>query len=151
MLGQSACNFRNAALPPNLPNRSDGFPLQAVSFLGNDGMSWIYVHGRIRPQEEGLDPTDVLRQAVELLPASTDVTVSVPHTSLSPRGLWRCVDVAMLCIGIRVPLDLGKRPRLLSALGLRTCGIANDWVTAGSAWVCPFPVFLGLTSLGALH
>ncbi|MDE0886328.1 MAG: hypothetical protein OSB70_12445 [Myxococcota bacterium] len=50
--------------------------------LGNDGMSWIYVHGRIRPQEQGLEPTDVLRQAVELLPASTDVTVSVPHTSL---------------------------------------------------------------------
>jgi hypothetical protein len=50
--------------------------------LGSDGLSWIYVHGRIRPQEEGLAPTDVLRQAVELLPASTDVSVSVPHTSL---------------------------------------------------------------------
>jgi len=50
--------------------------------LGADGVSWIYVHGRIRPQQEGLEPTDVLRQAVELLPASTDVTVSVPHTSL---------------------------------------------------------------------
>jgi hypothetical protein len=50
--------------------------------LGSDGTSWIYVHGRILPQEEGLQPTDVLRQAVELLPASADITVSVPHTSL---------------------------------------------------------------------
>ncbi|HIF97788.1 MAG TPA: hypothetical protein EYQ54_12310, partial [Myxococcales bacterium] len=55
--------------------------------LGADGISWIYVHGRIRPQQEGLEPTDVLRQAVELLPASTDVTVSVPHTSLLANGI----------------------------------------------------------------
>ena len=55
--------------------------------LGSDGMSWIYVHGRIRPQQEGLAPTDVLRQAVELLPASTEVTVSVPHTSLLANSI----------------------------------------------------------------
>ncbi len=55
--------------------------------LGSDGLSWIYVHGRIRPQEQGLAPTDILRQAVELLPASTDVTVSVPHTSLLANSI----------------------------------------------------------------
>jgi len=55
--------------------------------LGSDGLSWIYVHGRIRPQQEDLKPTEVLRQAVELLPASTDVTVSVPHTSLLANAI----------------------------------------------------------------
>jgi len=75
----------------NLVERSPWVTLGGVRVtslvLGNDGMSWIYVHGRIRPQEEGLDPTDVLRQAVELLPASTDVTVSVPHTSLLANAI----------------------------------------------------------------
>ncbi len=55
--------------------------------LGSDGITWIYVHGRIPPQQEGLAPTDVLRQAVELLPASTDVSVSVPHTSLLANAI----------------------------------------------------------------
>ena len=55
--------------------------------LGSDGTSWIYVHGRILPQEEGLEPSDVLRQAVELLPATADITVSVPHTSLLANAI----------------------------------------------------------------
>lgn len=55
--------------------------------LGSDGTSWIYVHGRILPQEEGLQPSDVLRQAVELLPATADITVSVPHTSLLANAI----------------------------------------------------------------
>ncbi len=50
--------------------------------LGSDGITWLYVHGRIGPQPENLPPTGVLRQAVELLPASTDVSVTVPHNSL---------------------------------------------------------------------
>jgi hypothetical protein len=32
--------------------------------LGSDGLSWIYVHGRIRPQQEGLKPT---RAAVAII------------------------------------------------------------------------------------
>ena len=55
--------------------------------FGSDGTSWIYVHGRILPQEDGLEPTDVLRQAVELLPATADVSVSVPHTSLLANAI----------------------------------------------------------------
>ncbi len=50
--------------------------------LASDGITWLYVHGHIGPQPEGLPPTGVLRQAVELLPASSDVSVTVPHNSL---------------------------------------------------------------------
>ena len=50
--------------------------------LANDRISWIYVNGQIMPQPEGLDPTDVLRQAVEMLPASVDISVTVPHNAL---------------------------------------------------------------------
>ena len=45
--------------------------------LGSDGLSWIYVHGRIRPQQEGLKPTEVLRQAVE-----EDDGVAVDHSDV---------------------------------------------------------------------
>lgn len=55
--------------------------------LASDGITWIYVQGRIVPQPEGLDPTDVLRQAVDLLPASADVNVSVPHNSLLANAI----------------------------------------------------------------
>ncbi len=50
--------------------------------LASDGVTWLYVNGREIPQPEGLDPTDVLRQAVDLLPAQADVSVSLPHNAL---------------------------------------------------------------------
>ncbi|MFP6640808.1 MAG: hypothetical protein VCC04_11240 [Myxococcota bacterium] len=55
--------------------------------LGSDGVSWIYVEGQIEPQPDGLPPTDVLRQAVELLPATASVTVTVPHNSLLANAI----------------------------------------------------------------
>jgi hypothetical protein len=55
--------------------------------LASDGVTWIYVQGRIVPQPEGLQPTDVLRQAVDLLPATADVNVSVPHNSLVANAI----------------------------------------------------------------
>jgi hypothetical protein len=59
----------------------------ATLVLANDGISWIYVNGRIVPQPEGLDPTDVLREAIEMLPANVDVNVSVPHNALLANGI----------------------------------------------------------------
>jgi len=50
--------------------------------LASDGVTWLYVDGREIPQPEGLDPTDVLRQAVDLLPAQADVSATLPHNAL---------------------------------------------------------------------
>lgn len=50
--------------------------------LASDGITWLYVNGRAIPQPEGLDPTDVLRQAIDLLPAHGDVSVALPHNAL---------------------------------------------------------------------
>jgi len=50
--------------------------------LGSDGVTWLYVNGREIPQPEGLGPTDVLRQAIDLLPAQADVSVALPHNAL---------------------------------------------------------------------
>jgi len=55
--------------------------------LASDGLSWIYVNGHVNPQPEGLEPTDVLRQAVALLPANADVTVTVPHNALLSNAI----------------------------------------------------------------
>ncbi|MEE3327258.1 MAG: hypothetical protein VX252_07990, partial [Myxococcota bacterium] len=64
--------------------------------LGSDGITWIYVQGQIEPQSEGLRPTDVLKQAVELLPASAAVTVTVPHNSLLANGILIAYASALL-------------------------------------------------------
>ena len=64
--------------------------------LGSDGISWIYVQGQIEPQSEGLRPTDVLKQAVELLPATAAVTVTVPHNSLLANGILIAYASALL-------------------------------------------------------
>ncbi len=67
--------------------------------LGSDGITWIYVQGRIVPQPEGLDPTDVLRQAVDLLPANANVNVSVPHNALLANAIL-IVYAAVLIWGL---------------------------------------------------
>ena len=64
--------------------------------LGSDGITWIYVQGQIEPQSEGLRPTDVLKQAVELLPATAAVTVTVPHNSLLANGILIAYASALL-------------------------------------------------------
>ncbi|MFL2937305.1 MAG: hypothetical protein ACJZ7Z_11305 [Myxococcota bacterium] len=64
--------------------------------LGSDGITWIYVQGQIEPQNEGLRPTDVLKQAVALLPASAAVTVTVPHNSLLANGILIAYASALL-------------------------------------------------------
>ena len=50
--------------------------------LGKDGRTWLYVGGRVLPPPDGLDPTDVLREAVRQLPATGEVVVSVPHNAV---------------------------------------------------------------------
>ncbi len=55
--------------------------------LASDGVTWLYVNGRDIPQPEGLEPTDVLRQAIELLPAQADVSASLPHNALLANAI----------------------------------------------------------------
>ncbi len=55
--------------------------------LASDGLTWIYVDGHVVPQPEGLKPTDVLREAVALLPANADVSTSVPHNALLANAI----------------------------------------------------------------
>jgi DNA repair exonuclease SbcCD ATPase subunit len=55
--------------------------------LASDGITWIYVQGRIVPQPDGLEPTDVLREAVELLPATATVNATVPHNALLANAI----------------------------------------------------------------
>jgi hypothetical protein len=55
--------------------------------LASDGITWLYVNGQIVPQPEGLDPTDVLRQAVQQLPATANVSVSVPHNTVLANSI----------------------------------------------------------------
>jgi hypothetical protein len=50
--------------------------------LANDGVTWLYVDGQIEPPPDDLGPTDMLAEAVRLLPATVDINVSVSHTSL---------------------------------------------------------------------
>jgi len=67
--------------------------------LGSDGLTWLYVDGRVMPQPSDLDPTDVLREAVALLPASADVSVTVPHNSLLANSIL-VVYAALLLQGL---------------------------------------------------
>jgi hypothetical protein len=55
--------------------------------LASDGVTWLYVNGQIVPQPDDLDATDVMRQAVEQLPASANVSVSVPHNTVLANGI----------------------------------------------------------------
>ena len=64
--------------------------------LGSDGVTWIYVQGQIEPQSRGLRPTDVLKQAVALLPASAAVSATVPHNSLLANGILIAYASALL-------------------------------------------------------
>ncbi len=55
--------------------------------LASDGITWIYVDGHVNPQPDGLLPTDVLREAVTLLPASAEVNVTLPHNALLSNAI----------------------------------------------------------------
>jgi hypothetical protein len=55
--------------------------------MASDGVTWIYVNGHVMPQPEGLAPTDVLREAVVLLPARADVSVTLPHNALLSNAI----------------------------------------------------------------
>lgn len=56
--------------------------------LAQDGVTWLYVEGHgssLSPP--GLRPDDILTEWVDYLPATAEVTVSLPYTSLLSNGL----------------------------------------------------------------
>ena len=56
--------------------------------LAQDGVTWLYVDGhggKIAP--EGLAPPDMLAEWMDYLPATAEVTVTLPHSALLSNGI----------------------------------------------------------------
>lgn len=67
--------------------------------LAQDGITWLYVDGhggRISP--EGLAPIDMLAEWMDYMPATADVTVTLPHSALLSNGLLLTFTVVLLQI-----------------------------------------------------
>ncbi len=54
----------------------------SVIVLGSDAQTFIYVDGRVVPPPPSLDPEALMRDAARLLPATAEVVISLPHSSL---------------------------------------------------------------------
>jgi hypothetical protein len=56
--------------------------------LAQDGVTWLYVDGHAANISlGGLEPSEMLAEWVELLPATSEVTVALPYTSLISNAL----------------------------------------------------------------
>ena len=50
--------------------------------LARDGVTWLYVDGHgTAPTPEGLAPTDMIGEWLDYLPATAEITVTLPHTA----------------------------------------------------------------------
>jgi DNA repair exonuclease SbcCD ATPase subunit len=65
--------------------------------LAQDGVTWLYVDGRGRTiSPEGLAPTDMLAEWMDYLPATAEVTVTLPHSALLSNGILVTFTVILL-------------------------------------------------------
>jgi hypothetical protein len=65
--------------------------------LAQDGMTWLYVDGHGSPiSPEGLAPTDLLTEWMDYLPASAEVTATLPHNALLSNGILICYASILL-------------------------------------------------------
>jgi DNA repair exonuclease SbcCD ATPase subunit len=65
--------------------------------LAQDGVTWLYVDGRGgRISPEGLAPIDMIAEWMEYLPATAEVTVTLPHSALLSNGILITFTVIML-------------------------------------------------------
>jgi len=89
--------------------------------LANDGLTWIYVDGFVVPQPEGLRPTDVLREAINLLPATVNITLSVPHNALLSNAILIAYAAVLLqCLYLyNRHVSRGVSERLVEARRMR--------------------------------
>jgi len=65
--------------------------------LAQDGITWLYVDGRGRRiSPEGLAPVDMLAEWMDYLPATAEVTVTLPHGALLSNGILITLTVVLL-------------------------------------------------------
>ena len=65
--------------------------------LAQDGVTWLYVDGhggKISP--EGLAPTDMIAEWMDYLPATAEVTVTLPHGALLSNGILLTYTLVLL-------------------------------------------------------
>jgi hypothetical protein len=65
--------------------------------LAQDGVTWLYVDGHggnVSP--EGLTPIDMLAEWMDYLPATAEVTVTLPHSALLSNGILVTFTVILL-------------------------------------------------------
>ena len=65
--------------------------------LAHDGVTWLYVDGHggnVSP--EGLTPIDMLAEWMDYLPATAEVTVTLPHSALLSNGILVTFTVILL-------------------------------------------------------
>jgi hypothetical protein len=56
--------------------------------LAQDGVTWLYVDGRGKKiSPEGLAPQEMLTEWIDYLPATAEVTVTLPHNALLSNGI----------------------------------------------------------------
>lgn len=65
--------------------------------LAQDGVTWLYVDGHggnVSP--EGLTPIDMLAEWMDYLPATAEVTVTLPHSALLSNGILVTFTIILL-------------------------------------------------------
>jgi peptidoglycan hydrolase CwlO-like protein len=90
--------------------------------LAHDGVTWLYVDGHGTPAEtEGLAPTDMIGEWLDYLPATAEVTVTLPHTApISNAILILFTTVFLRFAYIANQRQSGQESeRLLEALAIR--------------------------------
>jgi len=65
--------------------------------LAQDGLTWLYVDGHGgRASPEGLTPPDLLAEWMDYLPATAEVTVTLPHGALLSNGILTTYVIVLL-------------------------------------------------------
>jgi len=65
--------------------------------LAQDGVTWLYVDGHGgKNSPEGLAPTDMIAEWMDYLPATAEVTVTLPHGALLSNGILLTYTLILL-------------------------------------------------------
>jgi predicted nucleic acid-binding Zn-ribbon protein len=65
--------------------------------LAQDGVTWLYVDGHGAPSSpEGLAPTDMLSEWMDYLPATAEVSVTLPHNATASILILSCYAAILL-------------------------------------------------------
>jgi hypothetical protein len=90
--------------------------------LAQDGVTWLYVDGHgERTTTDRMEPTDLLTEWMDLLPARAEVTTTLPHNALLSNGfliLYSAILLQAVYISNR-RTDRREAERLTAALATR--------------------------------